>query len=263
MATYVMSDIHGQFEIWMKLLDKINFNEKTDTLILLGDYIDWGKNSMECLLKVMELNKQGHICLIGNHDLMLLEQLEIDKRQGIGFGKNEWLLENWEYNRGRETYYAFRKLPLEKRIEIYEWLKTLPYTCEYEINQKHYLFAHACPKIILNPTEEVFASTRYDSVWFRFRNYIPFPLSWLNSDNGFEIRPGEFKYYDFLIYGHTISEEINECGRRKIETHEFDENNIPHSFDIDCGGKCLGMKQYDGCRLACLELETFQSYYEY
>ena len=38
---YVISDIHGCYEQYIKLLDKIHFSER-DTLYLLGDLVDRG-----------------------------------------------------------------------------------------------------------------------------------------------------------------------------------------------------------------------------
>ena len=39
MAVYVISDIHGNYDLFMELLKKIKFSEK-DTLYVLGDVVD-------------------------------------------------------------------------------------------------------------------------------------------------------------------------------------------------------------------------------
>ncbi len=53
MATYIVSDIHGAFDEFHKLLDKVEFcYDGSDELYLLGDYADWGAKSMETLLIV-------------------------------------------------------------------------------------------------------------------------------------------------------------------------------------------------------------------
>ncbi len=44
MATYVISDIHGEYELFIKLLEKIRFTS-ADTLYVLGDVIDRGPAS--------------------------------------------------------------------------------------------------------------------------------------------------------------------------------------------------------------------------
>ena len=43
---YCISDIHGELDLFIKLLKKINFN-KNDQLIILGDIIDKGTKSIE------------------------------------------------------------------------------------------------------------------------------------------------------------------------------------------------------------------------
>ena len=45
---YVVSDIHGNYELLVKLLKKINFSED-DTLFVLGDVIDILVFEMLCI----------------------------------------------------------------------------------------------------------------------------------------------------------------------------------------------------------------------
>ena len=44
MATYVISDIHGEYEKFMELLEEIEL-EENDTLYVLGDVLDRGEAS--------------------------------------------------------------------------------------------------------------------------------------------------------------------------------------------------------------------------
>ena len=61
---YVMSDIHGMYEKYEKMLKQIDFSEK-DTLYVLGDIVDRGSGSMKVLQDMMRrANVHG---LIGNH----------------------------------------------------------------------------------------------------------------------------------------------------------------------------------------------------
>lgn len=88
MSTYVMSDIHGCYDAFLSMLERIRFSG-TDQLILAGDYIDRGKQSYE-MLKWIEQYPSNILLLRGNHeeefaayvDLMLLldrkEELETD-----------------------------------------------------------------------------------------------------------------------------------------------------------------------------------------
>jgi len=65
---YVVSDIHGCFHTLEKLLDKINTKDSDPRLIFVGDYVDRGLHSKKVIDLVIELQKQGAVCLRGNHD---------------------------------------------------------------------------------------------------------------------------------------------------------------------------------------------------
>ena len=68
---YVISDIHGCYEQYMKLLDKIHFSEK-DTLYLLGDLVDRGPDPMEVVKDVMW--RKNVVTIMGNHDYRALRK---------------------------------------------------------------------------------------------------------------------------------------------------------------------------------------------
>ena len=72
MATYVVSDIHGEYELFINLLEKIKLKE-TDSLYILGDILDRGPHPIKVILKLMEM--PNAICLVGNHELMALDCL--------------------------------------------------------------------------------------------------------------------------------------------------------------------------------------------
>lgn len=73
MATYVISDIHGEYDMFMEMLEKIGLKEE-DTLYILGDIFDRGPHPIKTLLKLMKM--PNAVCLVGNHELMALENLE-------------------------------------------------------------------------------------------------------------------------------------------------------------------------------------------
>ena len=74
MATYVISDIHGEYGKFMELLDIIHFSDE-DILYVLGDVVDRGKNPVKTLLKMMEMPNVIHIA--GNHEQMMLECMSV------------------------------------------------------------------------------------------------------------------------------------------------------------------------------------------
>ena len=72
MATYVISDIHGEYERFMELLEEIELKD-TDTLYVLGDVLDRGEHPIKVILKLMEM--PNAFCIVGNHEVMALECL--------------------------------------------------------------------------------------------------------------------------------------------------------------------------------------------
>lgn len=75
MATYIIGDLHGCFDEFEKLLDKISFNGKKDQIIFTGDLIGRGPKPLETLnliLKLKKENKNSVYSVLGNHDLNFL-----------------------------------------------------------------------------------------------------------------------------------------------------------------------------------------------
>ncbi|MBO5714871.1 MAG: metallophosphoesterase [Clostridia bacterium] len=67
---YFVSDIHGEYELFRKLLVKINFSNQ-DEMYICGDIIDKGDSSIK-LAKYISSFSNIH-CIIGNHELAFLK----------------------------------------------------------------------------------------------------------------------------------------------------------------------------------------------
>lgn len=70
MSTYVISDIHGCYNEFLSMFEKIRFSG-SDNPILAGDYIDKGKQSYE-MLKWMEQCPPNICCVKRNWPLCIL-----------------------------------------------------------------------------------------------------------------------------------------------------------------------------------------------
>ena len=101
MATYVISDIHGQYDMFMELINKIDLKD-TDTLYVLGDILDRGPHPVKVLMKLMEMSNA--ICITGNHEIMALNCLEFLMKEITDMSieeLDEKMLDNlvtWQYN---------------------------------------------------------------------------------------------------------------------------------------------------------------------
>ncbi|MDQ7744656.1 symmetrical bis(5'-nucleosyl)-tetraphosphatase [Hydrogenophaga pseudoflava] len=71
MALYLIGDVQGCDEALGRLLDEIAFSPSRDTLVLLGDMVNRGPQSLAVLRRMIALEGSAH-GLLGNHDLHLL-----------------------------------------------------------------------------------------------------------------------------------------------------------------------------------------------
>jgi bis(5'-nucleosyl)-tetraphosphatase (symmetrical) len=71
MALYLIGDLQGCDEALGRLLKKIDFSASRDTLVLLGDLVNRGPESLAVLRRLIAMGGSAH-CLLGNHDLHLL-----------------------------------------------------------------------------------------------------------------------------------------------------------------------------------------------
>lgn len=68
MGTYIISDLHGCFYTLEKLVDKVRKKDESPQFVFIGDYVDRGLNSKQCVEFVINLQSEGAVCLRGNHD---------------------------------------------------------------------------------------------------------------------------------------------------------------------------------------------------
>ena len=73
MATYVIGDLQGCFDELQGLLKKIDYQPKEDHLWFVGDIVNRGPKSLECLRFIKKLHEKGRAQMVlGNHDFHLL-----------------------------------------------------------------------------------------------------------------------------------------------------------------------------------------------
>ena len=145
MATYVISDIHGEYQRLIKLLKKIDFND-SDMLYLLGDMIDRGNQSLKILQFAMQ--HQNVIALMGNHEYMAIQPLNWLSCNDISQFENmpaditkEFV--DWLNIGGQSTMNEFQSLTYDKQKSILHYLnKLLPYK-ELAVNCQQFVLVHA------------------------------------------------------------------------------------------------------------------------
>ncbi|MCF6331737.1 MAG: serine/threonine protein phosphatase [Draconibacterium sp.] len=128
---FAIGDIHGCFDSLKELVENKIQLQKSDKLILLGDYIDRGDKSKAVVDFIIELQDKGYniVPLMGNHEVMLLDACEN--------GKN---VSKWILNGGNETLKSFEIISI-KSIEP-KYLKFFK-ELEYYYSFDEFLFVHA------------------------------------------------------------------------------------------------------------------------
>lgn len=84
---YVIGDIHGQAHLLDRLLEKIETDRQGQpaVTVCVGDYVDRGERSREVLERVhrrMQENPAELVCLMGNHERMMLDFLDQPEAHG-------------------------------------------------------------------------------------------------------------------------------------------------------------------------------------
>src|SRR5699024_6523817 len=186
MRTLAISDIHGELELFNKLLEKVNYNPKEDQLILLGDYIDRGPDSAGVLEKVRELKAQGALVLRGNHDQMMLD----------AYHQKAGAWERWIRNGGRETLksYGIKNDRFPETKQFADHIAFIEALDDY-YETDNYIFVHAG----LDPNKAVEETDRHTLIWIRDKFH------------------NNYEDDKTVIFGHTVTPHLHqEKGNFKI-----------------------------------------------
>ena len=262
MSAYVMSDIHGCYDELMKMLEKIQFSSD-DTLIIAGDYMDRGSQSLEMLDWILD-TPDNVILIKGNHDVGFVEYvrfLDALKKQ-VDYKIDDDSVEDTQrlYRDTRhiadsswstfDYYGTLRELIIEKGVSLTrlkKWssvLRELPYIYETNINENHFVIVHA----------------GYIEPERLCGNYSSVEYFYLCARDGAYMEGG--KKDSTVIAGHTptISHQYMMYTGGKIYKHYNKYINC-RFYDIDCG--CVYREVFGEGNLACLRLEDEKEFYLY
>lgn len=228
--TYVVSDLHGCFDKFKRLLSKINFNDN-DVMYVVGDIVDYGEEPIELLCDLSM--RYNVIPIVGDADLRAFELLrELDKMLGGASPDPEMLgkMAEWIQDGGAKTMEGFKALDEDMREGVLEYLEDMSLYEELEIKGKKYLLVHA-------GIADYDADTDLD-------DYMPEDFVCESVDPEYPLIDGTT-----LIVGHKPTYEIEGAEKGKIYHGDG-------SIFLDCGAA------YDE-PLGCICLETGREYYIY
>lgn len=111
MSTYVLSDLHGQYDKFMDMLKLTKFNDN-DKMYILGDIFDRGPDPLKILDYV--ICRKNIDFIPGNHEYMFLEFY------------NTYDARLWSCNGGRTTMTQLMKRGEDYLKALYDYLTKLP-----------------------------------------------------------------------------------------------------------------------------------------
>ena len=123
---YVVSDIHGCYEEYLELINKIALGDE-DHLYILGDALDRGPEPMKVLQDIM--NRQNVTYIIGNHDYLFLyfiHKLGLDLSEAENMSEDDISdFQTYLKDGGLSSIEAFIKLSEEEKQAVCDFLKEM------------------------------------------------------------------------------------------------------------------------------------------
>lgn len=230
---YVMSDIHGEYEKYKAMLEKINFTDD-DVLYVLGDVIDRGPEPVKILA---DMSMRHNVYpIFGNHELMALDVLKVlavdVTEENYATHITTEIINKmyvWQENGGDVTLAQFKSLHPEERLELIEYMEEFsPYeVCK--IGTKRFILVHSTLGADFDESKSL------DSLNYAFLAFdrISYTRRFFEDDN------------TFVVSGHTPTITVH--GSPTVYR-------CCNNINIDCGAVFGG-------RLACLCLNTMKEYY--
>lgn len=264
MSTYVISDIHGCYNEFFFMLEKIDFSE-TDRLILAGDYIDRGKQSYE-MLHWMEQCPANILLLRGNHEeefaayIDLMQWIDRIEELDTDFSSNAdtaALYESVKYLlRQKKLYAAYfdlygtigimleqNHITLNDLCRWVEVIRQMPYYQKIDIAGRDYIVVHAGYTDSLGNTGGHFESLEQFFLYAR--------------EEGIQLGGVT---HNTIIAGHTptIVKGSFVYNAGKVFRY-YNAGKDCVFYDIDCG--CVFRGENPEAKLACIRLDDEKIFY--
>jgi hypothetical protein len=152
MATYAVGDIHGCFDEWLELKNRIESEDADAQFILVGDIVDRGPKVYDMLMWAIEnISETGkYQMVIGNHEEEKLKwlnsyfnQVEWAEESGDKFNLINMPSDNYDF----QSMCLDRGLNDKQLMKIRDWFNNLAYYKELYINmekgKQRFIIVHA------------------------------------------------------------------------------------------------------------------------
>lgn len=234
---YAVSDIHGNYAKYKKLLDKLDLKED-DTLYVLGDVLDRGTRGFHIMLDMAK--RPNVVGLMGNHEAMamdalpgLLRMMRDGKEKLSASDKKKISL--WFGNSGALSLADYLWLNQKDAETVLDYMNNMPLYKEVQAGDKDFVLVHGGLGGF-SPSKPLEEYDRDDIVWHRPQK--------------------DTEYYadKHTVFGHTPTPFLGADIEQKYDS-------LPKIYhgnrwsDIDCG--C----GYEDGRLGCLCLDNMEEVY--
>ena len=262
MRTYVISDIHGCFDEFQRMLDNIRFSDG-DRLFLAGDYIDRGPKSYE-MLRWLENLPDNVIAIRGNHDEEFASCIDLmrqtDQTEGLETlsDSNEDALALYDTTRYLlrkkipaqaplfDMYGTIGKLLRDSRVTLSmltAWagmIRDMPFFVKFSLCGRTCVVVHAGYR------EKGFTNEREAAEFYLYAREESIAAGGI--------------HHGIVVAGHTPTvarRTFAYTGGAVFRTYAPEKDCL--FYDIDCG--CAFRRKHPEARLACLHLEDDKIYY--
>lgn len=141
---YVVADIHGCYEEYMELIQKINLSEE-DHLYILGDALDRGDEPMKVILDMEQRKNITYI--IGNHDYLFIyfiRKLGLELSNVSNMSADDIVdFQAYLEDGGFVTIETFMKLSSDEKQTVCDFLENANVYEEVIADNKRYILVHA------------------------------------------------------------------------------------------------------------------------
>ncbi len=226
MSTYVMTDIHGHYKEFLRMLKMVNFDTKKDRIVSLGDMVDRGPNPLEVIN--FFYNSTYAISLKGNHEFWLTEFYDAEK--------NNFENGTYYYNTPR----ILKQCCSEHQIEMYmEWMKGLHVQTSCYVGGRRFLLAHG--------------ATYSDSGQHTIEDYCNPDGDWYEN-----ILSNETEQSYISIVGHLPTSSLYMYGVRDAVPGKIYHSKNGKVIFLDCGA---AYPELESSQLSCIRLEDLEEFY--
>lgn len=228
--TYVMSGLHGRWDLYTKMLEKIGFSSE-DRLYILGDVVGRDRGGIRILKDILE--RPNVRSLLGEQEHMLLHAVTAPEERAMNGRDMDRRI--WYRNGGRAIQAEWDAQPEPVRRRLLQLIGEMPLNITVEVGGTSFLLCHASPVCMFREYGASYPDATAFALWHRMEPWM-------------DIRPAA----DVLIFGHTPTAYYSNSSPMEIFRLKDE------VYAIDCG--CADREDPER-RLGCMRLEDRSAIY--